>query len=452
MGAFLSSIAPYLFYVFGFVALIVSLFKVEYGLMFLIPILPLQTLLDSMQKYPFGKDFVDILLGAMLIGWFLRSMSKGGKFVKGNSVNAPIIIMIFYTLFSLYQGFDYLGYSAGFNFGDDRVQTWKNYILLPIIYFLTANNIKEKKHIRWFTYIMIFVMFVMSVKFFREYRWTDKSFYRDAMRQVGSFSYLGPNEYASFFSHYTFIIIGLLLCVKSKLKKLLFLLPIGFNFYAIIFLFSRGSYLAVLGASVLTGIVKKNILILAFIGILFASWQTILPGSVVQRIENTKNEETGELDLSNEKRIQVWNQSMDLFSGNPVTGIGFNTFPYLGFVLGDSHNLYVKILLEQGVIGLAIFFAIIGFAFMNGWKLFTKSKDDFFKGLGLGFCMCIISLLISNFFGDRWTYQPLGAYFWAFLGMVVAAQGIENSEKNGKRVNGTSVSRRKRLSEENDKN
>jgi O-antigen ligase len=139
-------------------------------------------------------------------------------------------------------------------------------------------------------------------------------------------------------------------------------------------------------------------------------------------------DEYDELDLSSEMRIKVWKDSMELFRSSPLVGIGFNTFPYLGFALGDAHNLYVKILLEQGIVGLIIFMMIIIIALFYGWKLYRRAKDDLFKGLGIGFFLCTISLLISNFFGDRWTYLPLGAYFWAFMALVVRANIITKEE------------------------
>lgn len=281
---------------------------------------------------------------------------------------------------------------------------------------------------------MMLVMFLMSFRFFREYRWIDKSFFRESMRWSGTFSYLGPNEYSAFFSHYIFIVLGIFLLIKSKLKRLFLLLTASFNLYCIIYLFSRGSYLATYVVFALVGILRRNLLILTLVIALLVSWHTFLPNSVVQRITMT-TDEYDELDQSSEIRVKVWKDSMALFKSSPLAGIGFNTFPYLGFILGDTHNLYVKILLEQGILGLIIFSMIIFFALFYGWKLYRKARDDLFKGLGLGFFLCTISLLISNFFGDRWTYLPLGAYFWTFMALVVRANIITQEEIQNKNSN-----------------
>jgi O-antigen ligase len=184
----------------------------------------------------------------------------------------------------------------------------------------------------------------------------------------------------------------------------------------------------------LAGLLRRNILIISLIIVLFVSWHTWLPTSVVERINMTTNE-SGELDTSNEKRVQVWKSSTELFNSNRLTGIGFNTFPYLGLPLGDVHNLYLKILVEQGIVGFVIFLMIILTALFYGWKLYRRARDDLFKGLGFGFFLCTISLLISNFFGDRWTYLPLGAYYWAFMALVVRANIITQKEIQNKNTN-----------------
>ena len=424
---FLIEISPYVIYFMGIVVFFMCLFKVEWGILFFVPLLPLQTTFDKIQQFPLGKDMNDILIIAMIIGWIIKVMNKQKKLFVNSALNIPIIMMFFYTLFSLYYGFGYLGSSFTFDFNEPRIQTCKNYLLLPIIYLIVLNNIKEKKHIKWLVYLMIGVIFIMGLQFFRGNRFTDKSVFSEDMRQTGTFSYLGPNEYASFFSHYIFIALGLLLLVKSKLKKFFLFIISLLSTYTIFFLFSRGSYLATYAVFTLLGVLKKNILIIGLALIIFFTWNTLLPPAVVQRITMTTNE-CGELETSAELRVMVWKQSMETFQSSPLIGVGFNTFPYLGFVLGDSHNLYIKILLEQGIIGLLIFLIIIFIAFYYGWGLYRKAKDDFLKGLGLGFAMCILSLLISNFFGDRWTYLPLGAYFWVFLGLVVRANIITREE------------------------
>jgi len=434
LGKYLTLIAPYLFYSVGIIAILASLFKIEWGILFLIPILPLDTVLYKMHAFPLGKDLVDIILIALIIGWFSRALFNKETLVESSALNILIFFLIIYSLFSLYNGQDYLRDYSLFDMNNPRLQTWKNYMILPLIYLVVLNNIRDKKHMKWLVSFMIAVIFLMGFKFYRNFRLVDKSLFIDTMREHGTFSYLGPNEYAAFFSHYIFIVLGLLLLIKSKLKRIFLFLTTSFSLYCIVFLFSRGSYLATYFAFAMAGFLRRNLVILILVAALFISWHIWLPPAVVERINMTTNE-NNELDNSAEMRLKVWKSSMELFNSNRLVGVGFNTFPYLGLPLGDAHNLYVKILVEQGIIGFIIFLMIILTALYYGWKLYRRARDDLFKGLGLGFFLCTISLLISNFFGDRWIYVPLGAYYWAFMALVVRANIINQKEIQNKNMN-----------------
>ena len=148
----------------------------------------------------------------------------------------------------------------------------------------------------------------------------------------------------------------------------------------------------------------------------------------------TKDEE-GQLESSAQYRIEIWERSVEIAEKNPVLGVGFNTFPYLGFSLADTHNIYIKVLAEQGVIGLLLILLILFLAIQNGWKLYKHADDSFLKGLGLGFVICTIVIIITNMFGDRWSYVPLAGFFWIFLALVVRGNLIVNKQLNGENSN-----------------
>src|SRR5437879_7042228 len=85
-------------------------------------------------------------------------------------------------------------------------------------------------------------------------------------------------------------------------------------------------------------------------------WQVFLPNSVQERITMTYTEE-GELESSAQTRVQLWEDAMQLFHQNPILGTGFNTYSYLGRTekYRDTHNYYLKVLVETGIVGLLVF-------------------------------------------------------------------------------------------------
>jgi O-antigen ligase len=159
------------------------------------------------------------------------------------------------------------------------------------------------------------------------------------------------------------------------------------------------------------------------------TWQTILPSSVVSRITMTETE-TGEIEGSAAHRLDLWEHAMNLFKQNPVFGVGFGGFglDVPEGELTDTHNFYMKTLAEQGVIGFTVLVAVFFAALRSGWKLMRIGKSSFHKGLGLGFMGCIVALMVTNMFGDRWSYFVLGSYFWIFWGLVDRARLIANTQ------------------------
>lgn len=144
LGLYLQQFVPYIFYFVGIVAAFVSIFKIEWGIFFLMPILPLETIFDKMKDIPLGKDFMYILLIAMIIGWYFRAIFNKEKIVSNVALNIPIIMLIFYTFFSLYIGSNYTKDISLFDLKNPRFETWRSYMILPLIYFIVLNNIREK--------------------------------------------------------------------------------------------------------------------------------------------------------------------------------------------------------------------------------------------------------------------------------------------------------------------
>ena len=44
--------------------------------------------------------------------------------------------------------------------------------------------------------------------------------------------------------------------------------------------------------------------------------------------------------------------------------------------------------------------------------------------LALGLIGALMALVCSNLFGDRFTYYPMAAYFWAYVALVVKSRHL----------------------------
>lgn len=424
MFALVKHIALYGLYVAAWIILLLSLAgKVKYGLYFLVPLLPLQNIMFKFYHLPFGRDLNDILLIGMLIGWFLYSFFARKHLVERTSYNKIVFFYLIFTYFALWRGSLFLGLPAPTSALDPRVQNWKNYIILPLLFLLTLNNIKDKKEMKMLLIAICVSMFLMNFYTMRQVSWLTAWWNR--LKITGTFYWLGPNEIAAFYATYTFVLVGIFLLVKNKLWKIGLGVLIFQNIFCDLFLFSRGAYLATIVGAFIIAILRERKLLPVLV-VLLIFWQVLLPTDVVERIEASQ-QETGELDTSAMKRLELWQENIEYFKVSPIIGIGFNTVSSVGR-RRDTHNIYLRTLAEEGVIGLSFLLLIMGLAFKRSLLLFRKANDNFLKGLGLGFCACVVAVMAGNFFGDRWTYLPLGAYFWVFLGMIEKGNLISEND------------------------
>lgn len=133
---------------------------------------------------------------------------------------------------------------------------------------------------------------------------------------------------------------------------------------------------------------------------------------------------------SAQDRINLWEDAMVLFKQNPITGTGFQTYESMGRLgYADTHNYYVKVLAETGVVGFCLFLMLLWKLFRTGMRLFFITDDPFWRGLSLGFIALLASTVVLNLFGDRWSYQQVDGYLWVVLGCVMSGLQSEESTK-----------------------
>ncbi len=422
LGIGLTAIVPPIVYFGGIIIILLTLFyRVELGIYFLVPILTQQSLLEHMKGYPMGEDFIDLLFMVLLVKWFLDRDKDAEKSVWRKKLGVIIPLIFLWTFVSLWIGAQVLQTGSPLSLGDPRFVHWKNFIMLPILYLIIVNNVKDEKQIKIILLLMTVSMLYMDRSFYNNFAEKDRSSFHYDLRVGSTFSYLGPNEIAVFYAQNTILL--LCLWAYEENKKLRWLLGVTtvFNYYCLMFQYSRGGYLAAIVSWIFYGLIKdrKILVALAVLGIF---WQNFLPQSVQQRI-NMSQTESG-TDSSITERYDMWDQAEVLIKSSPIFGLGYNITPFMGIEAGGKHrnslhNGYMQLLLEQGAIGLLIFVAFFITGFRLGWRLYKNAQNDFLKGLGLGYAGCVLAVLSGNIAGSYWFYLNVSGFYWVNLGLVV---------------------------------
>jgi hypothetical protein len=62
------------------------------------------------------------------------------------------------------------------------------------------------------------------------------------------------------------------------------------------------------------------------------------------------------------------------------------------------------------------------------YRLFKRATDPLYRGLGLGLFLAICSCIVTNLFGDRWTYLEITALLWVLVAAAIRATLLSESE------------------------
>jgi len=424
-GTGLGHYIPLLAYIGMWVMCFVALFgRPLWSLYYLIPFIPYRSMRDHFILYPLGENMITILVLCVIIGALVR----GKRLPKSNLYMLWVIYGI-YLYLSLWVGTASGNAPAPLWLKNINFVTWKDYMFIPLVFAATGLVVEDRKSIKTLIIITAFALLFIDRSCVLESMsrtWTN---FDENKRSGGPLAF-GSNQTAAFLAQFALFFWGILQFAKKWTVKLAGYGLVAFTLYANMYTFSRGGYLAALVGVLMLGIVKDRKLLVLLVCFLF-TWQLIVPTAVHQRVTMTKDE-NGQLEASAQERVDLWKESWTSIGHNPVVGNGFATFQLMPHVDGlrDTHNWYVKVLVETGLIGLLMALALLQQMLALSLRLFRKASDSLFKGLGLGLFVCICTCMTANIFGDRWTYLEITGLMWVLLGAAARANDLYGKDSH----------------------
>lgn len=412
----LSGTVPYILYGTGILAFFLSIFwKPIIGVYYLIPLIPLQTVRYELIEFPLGQSVVDIILLGVVLGLLVRNQ----QIFLTTPWNSILRVYCFYTFISLCLGAFYLHRPLPLLPNDPRLADWKNYMVMPLLVFVVAAVINEKREIRIILWLMFVAVLVLNRGFWDTAGSRDYSTFSYDLRDEGGMGYAGVNGLAAFQAQASVLLIALSAFEKRWRNRIAYLLLAGFSAFCLMYTLSRGGYLAFLVGCLFVGLMKQRKLLILLAAFL-ATWASLVPPAVQQRVFMTYDKNTRELDHSSETRVNLWEEAMQIYDTNPVLGSGFDTYAYTSHYHGykDTHNLFIKVLVETGVIGLLLFLWLLAKSFTTGYQLFRRAHDPLLSSIGLGLSAWVVCSVVANLFGDRWNYLQVNGYMWVLAGLV----------------------------------
>jgi len=245
------------------------------------------------------------------------------------------------------------------------------------------------------------------------------------INRLGSF-FIQPNFSGAFFAMMTLIPIGLFAETTSLSGKIFYLAEIGIFLIALLFTYSGGSLLAIIGGVVvfLVLVGRNSYRIMISLLVIFAVMAAFLwfPSQVYLLLQHLSNPR--ELVLRN----GLWQTAIGVIQAFPLTGVGLGHLAYLQRAepyrviaqyrpYDHPHNSYLEWGAMAGLPVLFVFLALLSSALwhaLGNWmQADRRTRSLFAAGIA-----AIISLSISSLANQGWTLAPLAALGWLILGAI----------------------------------
>ncbi len=306
---------------------------------------------------------------------------------------------------------------------------WAVYLAFMAMYFVIINSVDSKKLL-----INLLICFAMSGVLVCLYgicqyvfgwdtaqAWMDEEMFGDIKMRI--YSTLGnPNVLGEYILLVLPVSIGLMWTRKSAASKIVYAGISAVMFLALILTFSRGCWVGLLvAAAVFVTFAAGKLwgLGLAALPVI----PMILPESIINRFLSIGDMK----DSSTSYRVYIWMGTLAMMKDFWISGIGMGQeaftqvypfYSYNGVVAPHSHNLFLQILVESGIAGIAVFLLIVFFflrRMMTGYGYGGKGSElsTLITAITAGVCGFLVQGMFDNCF---YNYRVM-LVFWCVIAM-----------------------------------
>jgi putative inorganic carbon (HCO3(-)) transporter len=391
-----------------------SQFKTNWPLLLMIMLMPLRNIqLQYIPNLGGGLNFINVLF---LLSLF-HSLIHGRKLEIKPPINGMLVWYIISSLIALGFGYSFLsGVSEGL------WKAMKDSLIPVFLVFIVQRSVQDD--VQWrrvFISMLVPLPYIMKVVW-SQYQSVSSWHYSDDLRISGTFMDLGANEMGAFSLMMALISLGCLLsCWNIKKFRNIFIASFIAASVCLLYSYSRGGYVAFLvGAiAVIYNFENRKKLYLPLI-IIITLFMFNMPKSVEERF-STINASDEERDESADSRFVFWAIAFEKFLERPIQGFGYHTAQdkRINPHEMDTHNYYVKMLVERGMIGFLTFLLLLrAFKKLITEKLKSNNDDLIMHGAALGMLGAWYGLVLGNMFGDRFSHYPIITNLWILIGLL----------------------------------
>ncbi len=309
------------------------------------------------------------------------------------------------------------------------------YLAFMLSYFLLTNTVKTKKQL--YALISALLAAAVLVALYGIYQhvfgfpegatWIDADMFSDIETRVVS-TFENPNVLGEYLLLTIPLGMALVWSAPKKYNRVITLFVTAVLALCMIYTYSRGNWLGLMFAVFLFFVFyDRKFIWLGVLLLLFAP--LFLPDSILNRFLSIGNT----ADSSTSYRVYIWLGTFLMIKDYWLCGIGpgpeafgliYPRYAYSAIIAPHSHNLYLQIIVEHGILGVISFALIIIVYYKEAISTYIKSYDKNLKAIIIGLVAGMFGFLIQGLFDNVWYNYRIVLMFFMIIGVTSAAVNI----------------------------
>lgn len=309
-------------------------------------------------------------------------------------------------------------------------------------YFLLTNTIKTKKQLYGIlSMVLLAGLFVAGYGIYQHVfgfaegsTWIDQDMFSDIQTRVVS-TFENPNVLGEYLLLLIPIGLAFIWAAPKTGNRLLHLAITGALALCMIYTYSRGCWIGLLVAFFLFFVFYDRRFIWVGVALLLLS-PMFLPTTVIERFASVGDT----TDTSTSYRVYIWMGTLKMLKDYWLCGIGvgseaFNMiYPYYSYssiVAPHSHNLYLQIMAENGILGILAFLGIVVVFYKTVISSIVRTKDRLLNGFVIGLAAGLFGYLVQGMFDNVWYNYRVFLLFFVILGLAMCCVTVAKGRKEG---------------------
>lgn len=350
---------------------------------------------------------------------------------KFNKTNLDVYVILFAIVMLV---------SAIFSFARlNSMKIYMVYLAFMLGYFVFTNTIISKKDLYSFLTLSVISAFFVALYGVYQYvfgfaegsTWIDTEMFSDIQTRVVS-TFENPNVLGEYLLLMIPVAAAFLWSAPKKYNQFINLVALSVLGLCMIFTYSRGNWLGLIAAIIIFISFYDRKFIYAGI-ILAVISPLIVPESIINRFLSIGDT----TDTSTSYRVYIWFGTISMLKDYWLCGIGLGSeafnmiyprYSYASIVAPHSHNLYLQIIAENGILGIIVFLGMMITYFKDIISCVSARKRSIVKAILIALMSGMAGYLVQGAFDNVWYNYRIVMMFFMFLAISQSAVLILRKE------------------------